>query len=65
MLVLLSVKKKLNKLTPLVQTFAFVTIIKERIIFMRKGNLMNSMVLEEGGEDTVVVEQGQVEMKMH
>ena len=27
--------------------------------------LMNSMVQEEGGEDTVVVEQGQVQKKMH
>ena len=60
-------KKKLNKLTPLVQTFAFVTIIKERIIYLLLVviKLMNSMVLEVGGEDTVVGEQGQVEIIMN
>ena len=59
-------KKKLNKLTPLVQTFAFVTIIKERIIYLLLVviKLMNSMVLEVGEEDTVVGEQGQVEIIM-
>ena len=58
--------KKLNKLTPLVQTFAFVTIIKERILYLLLVviKLMNSMVLEVGEEDTVVGEQGQVEIIM-